>query len=337
MANLPTYFAGLLPEGVMFSAAQRLIGAAADDLFAVLAATGGDAIGDVEVRVPGTSARRSVLNLAEATEQIQALLSGRGSAEYLSAIPGVQPKMSLGQLIRTSRNPGYLAKFSNPDFPGVLENEHACMRLARACGLETAVVRLQGGALVVTRFDRQYDKERAQMEKLHVEDMLQVMDRYPNSKYTPDYLDLMRAMEALGASKATLLDALRLYVYSYCIGNGDLHAKNVSLIYDKADRHWVPSPAYDLLSTLPYFVQLGGDQRMALALDDESYGRFSMDEFVAFGGLFGLPEKAVAQMVHKTGSLILRQMDRYLKGVLPDEAIAIISERASSLTLNARP
>ncbi len=64
MANLPTYFAGLLPEGVMFSAVRRLIGSAADDLFALLAATGADAIGDIEVRIPGEEKRKPTINVS---------------------------------------------------------------------------------------------------------------------------------------------------------------------------------------------------------------------------------------------------------------------------------
>lgn len=52
---------------------------------------------------------------------------------------------------------------------------------------------------------------------------------------------------------------LRLVAFSYAIGNGDLHGKNVS-VYG-SDGQVELTPAYDALSTLPY-----GDTHMALEL-----------------------------------------------------------------------
>ncbi len=156
------------------------------------------------------------------------------------------------------------------------------------------------------------------------------MDMFPNSKYSMEYADLMAGMETLGVSKATLLDAVKLYVFSYIIGNGDLHAKNVSLILDKEDNQWKISPAYDLLSTLPYKSQLDGADRMALALDDESFGRFTVVEFVDFGFKFGLPEMAVLLMIHRTASLVLKYLPED-RGILTPEIVQIIRSRAESL------
>jgi serine/threonine-protein kinase HipA len=119
---------------------------------------------------------------------------------------------------------------------------------------------------------------------IHVEDMCQVMDIFPNGKYSMEFDAIMVAMERLAVSKAALLDALRLFVFSYLIGNGDLHAKNVSLIFE--DGQWRLSPAYDLLSTLPYADRLTGADRMALALADESFGNYTVEEFVGFGERF---------------------------------------------------
>lgn len=330
IANLPTYFAGLLPEGVMFTAVRKLIGSAADDLFAILAATGADAIGDIEVRVPGESERKPSLTLGEATSVIRSLLKSSKSIseDYLSAIPGVQPKLSLGQLVRASRNRTYIAKFPPADLPNLIENEFACMRLAKRCRLNVAEVQIRSEALVVTRFDRLFDEQEQRLLKVHVEDMCQAMDLYPNSKYSLEYKDLLQAMLVLQLSKASLLEALRFYAFSYMIGNGDLHAKNVSLVFDQADRAWHLSPAYDLLSTLPYEGVIAGADRMALALADESYGRFTVGEFVEAGAEVGLPEDAVMKMVSATASLILRHTS-----MLPfaPETIAIIEGRAASL------
>ena len=333
IANLPTYFAGLLPEGVMLTAARALIGAAAGDLFAVLAATGADAIGDIDVRIPGESERQPITNLAEAPELIKSLLekSGQFPAERLAAISGVQPKLSLGEIVRASRRSRYIAKFESPDFPGLLQNESACMTLGRRCGLQVATTKLEPNALIVTRFDRVFNPLTDRIEKLHVEDLLQVMDLFPNSKYSLEFDALMVAMERLAVSKATLLDAMRLYVFSYLIGNGDLHAKNLSLIFDAEDRQWRLSPAYDLLSTLPYAERLPGADRMALALADESYGNFTVEEFVEFGLRFGLPAVAVVGMVKRV-SRIVRKATYLLSPALPKDIRQKIVERADSLS-----
>ncbi|MFI5384812.1 MAG: type II toxin-antitoxin system HipA family toxin [Fimbriimonadales bacterium] len=324
LANLPTYFAGLLPEGVMLAAARRLIGAAADDLFAILAATGADAIGDIDVRVPGEPERGPALNLAEAANEIRALLSGMSKARLdgLTAISGAQPKLSLDSIVRSSRKSRYIAKFDSPEFPKLIENEFACMKLARRCGLDAAEVSLRDGALVVTRFDRIVDGH--QVRKVHVEDLLQAMDLYPNSKYSLEFAELMNTMRRLGVSKVSLLDALRQYVFSYLIGNGDLHAKNLSLIFDG---QWRLSPAYDLLSTLPYADLLPGADRMALALSNESYGRFTRDEFIGFGGEFDLPAPAVSGMIQR----LCRAISNYAPGLAPASIVETVLERARSL------
>jgi serine/threonine-protein kinase HipA len=330
IANLPTFFAGLLPEGVMFSAVRRLIGSAADDLFAVLAATGADAVGNVDARVPGASPREAALNLRDATDLIDKILTARKSSDLgrLSAIAGVQPKMSIGDIARSSRNAKYIVKFDSADFPSLSRNEYACMRLARHCKLNPAEVTLKQGALLVRRFDRVSQRGSAPL-RLHVEDVLQIMDLFPNAKYSFEYCQLMEAIQGLGVSKATLLDALRLYVFSYVIGNGDLHAKNVSLILDQGQ--WRLTPAYDLLSTLPYSVDLPGADRMALALKDESFGRFTRGEFIEIGLEFGLPAKAVEMMIDRTCAAVLKHGKRELAGALPSDVIATVMERARSL------
>ncbi len=333
LANIPTYFAGLLPEGVMFSAVRRLIGSAADDFFAVLAATGSDSIGDIETRIPGEGPRTSALGLSEAKKQIEHLLDERGAfdASYLSAISGIQPKLSLGQIVGASRTRRYVAKFQSRQFPNLLENEFAFTQLARRCRLNVSETELVDGVLVMKRFDRIYDKPAQALRSLHVEDMLQVMDLFPNSKYSMEYFDLLSAMADLGVSKATLLDSLELYLFSYIIGNGDLHAKNVSLIFDKETGQWILTPVYDLISTLPYTNMLPEGHRMALALVEDNIGRFSREEFLEFGERFRLPAKSVHRKIDGLVQLVTKFADPCLNNHVSSDVISTIRRRADSL------
>src|SRR5204862_415986 len=75
--------------------------------------------------------------------------------------------------------------------------------------------------------------------------------------------DLAAGVAELGSAPIVEVAKLvRLVAFSYLIANGDLHAKNVSLRTSHADGRIELTPAYDLVSTLPY-----GDRKMALALD----------------------------------------------------------------------
>lgn len=333
IANLPTYFAGLLPEGVMLSAIRNLVGSAPDDLFAILAATGSDAIGDIDVRIPGETAHSKPLDLEQAVHLIEALLHRRINTlgDQITAIPGVQPKLSIGSIVRSGRKTTYIAKFESPDFPNLLRNEFECMRLAKRCRLNVADVETRQRALIIHRFDRKVIGPAKKIVKAHVEDLCQAMDLFPNAKYSMEYRDLMVAMQRLGTSKATLLDALRLYVFSYIIGNGDMHAKNISMILDRETGQWRLSPAYDLLSTLPYCEVLPGADRMALALAGGSFGRFTVAEFVAFGAEFELTEVAVVRMLKAVSQAVLSHVQNVVCGVLTAKVVETMMLRAESL------
>jgi serine/threonine-protein kinase HipA len=329
--NLPTYFAGLLPEGVMLTAAQTLIGSSKDDLFAVLAATGSDAVGDVDVRVPGAPTHGpSIFNLEGAKNAIEAILDRKGGRiDAISAISGVQPKMSLGGIVRASRNARYIVKFPPPDFPGLPQNEAACMTLARKCGLRAPKQKVDEGVYIVERFDRVI-AEKGIFKKIHVEDMLQVMNLFPHSKYGLDFVEICQAMENLEVSIAGILETIKLYAFCYMVGNGDLHAKNVSLVR-KSDGQWTPSPAYDIVSTLPYKDVIDGAEAMALALADDSLGRFELKELTEFGNRFGIPERATHHAVTSLARSVKRLAPSALSDALPVEGLNTILCRAASL------
>ncbi|MBS1714482.1 MAG: HipA domain-containing protein [Armatimonadetes bacterium] len=307
LANLPTFFAGLLPEGVMLDAVLRTVRTTKDDLFTLLAATGTQAIGDVTVRIPGETPVSKTLSAAQAAEAVQDVLKGGPSGSWLTAIPGVQPKISIGTLVRTSRKAHHILKFESPDFPGIIANEHLFMRLARRVGLDAATTQLRDGALRVQRFDRRREGEAT--FAIHQEDVLQLLDLYPYSKYSLDYSRILELGASLEAPRSSLLHLILLYAFSHLVGNGDLHAKNVSFQYDRSSRLWTATPAYDVLSTLPYADRLAGADRMALAYEDEAFGRFHAQEFAESGERYGIAAKTTMSR--------LRDMTERIRTVLP--------------------
>lgn len=319
--NLPPFFAGLLPEGVMQEAITRSVRISRDDLFSLLAITGYDAVGDVTVRVPGSPPPEPLTHPRQVRELIDQILGG-SRVGFAHSVSGVQPKLSIGQAIASSRGSVAIVKIEPGQYPGLLANEAHFMKLAPQTGIATSKVRLGEGILVVERFDR-IKRPDQPPRQIHVEDALQIMDKYPYAKYSLDFLEIMDAARGLGVARSVLLDLLRLYAYSYVIGNGDLHAKNVSFQY--RDQTWRLTPAYDLLCTLPYFPA----DTMALPLDEQT-GEFTGSDFKRVGIRYELPEKALDSMLEKVRRGVLGGVD---SSPLPSDVREGICRRAGRLSV----
>lgn len=203
------------------------------------------------------------------------------------------------------------------------------MTLARRCGLRVPRAQIHDGIYIVERFDR-FGIGHGSWSKLHVEDMLQVMNLFPSSKYGVDFVEICQEMERLGVSPAGILETIRLYAFSYMVGNGELHAKNVSLVR-KPDGQWAPSPAYDIVSTLPYGNVIAGADVMAIALADEAFGRFDLSDLVEFGKRFSIPERATRNVVTALARRVQRLAPSVLAGVLPAKDVNTVLSRAASL------
>jgi serine/threonine-protein kinase HipA len=84
---------------------------------------------------------------------------------------------------------------------------------------------------------------------LHQEDACQFLNRYPADKYRLSLREVADGlMELTTAPQIEILNLLRQYVFSYLIGNGDMHAKNISL-QTLEDGTITLTPLYDLICT----------------------------------------------------------------------------------------
>lgn len=295
--NLHTFFAGLLPEGLRLRALEQRVKTSRDDLLSLLIEAGADCVGDVWVTAdadtpprvtPTVDPRR--LGEVSFRELLEASLAGQRGVEPL--IPGVQEKISAAMIslpIRGARRGAdHILKLCPPRTPHLLENEYFFLRMAADLGAraaEASLVRDGVGelGLLVRRFDRVV--EGGARRRLHQEDACQFLDRYPADKYAVSMSEIAAAIVELSTAPIVeLAKLIRLIAFSYLIGNGDLHAKNVSLrtIGGRVEL----TPAYDVLSTLPY-----GDRTMAIKLDgkDDNLRRAM---FVAFAERFGVRPRA---------------------------------------------
>ena len=313
--NLNPFFAGLLPEGLRFKALARSVKTSEDDLFSMLVAAGSDVVGDVWVKVPGVDVVESTpmldttrLNASSFVELLNKSVDWGKSGDTVS-VAGVQPKISAAMLsfpLRArSRRHDYILKLSPPEYPKLVENEHFFMQLTRSLKLSTAVVRLvhdrDGKAgLLVERFDRvQQDPDnKAPLLRVHQEDACQLLGRYPAEKYRVSLKEIAGVLALCSAPLLERLRLLQLQALSYLIGNGDLHAKNISV--QVLDGRVALTPIYDMLSTLPY-----GDSRLALEIEGRDK-KIQRKDFIAFGESVGVRRPAIARM-----------LDALVKGIGP--------------------
>ena len=154
-------------------------------------------------------------------------------------------------------------------FNGQIEDEHFCLRLARALGLPTAESSVQRFgdevAIVIERYDRvrltastpaAKAAQQQPVMRLHQEDLCQALGMRPQAKYqneggpSPGQIaELLRAASDRPAEDVqTFADVL---VYNWLIAGTDAHAKNYSLLHGRGGRVRL-APLYDLASALPF-------------------------------------------------------------------------------------
>lgn len=272
---VPPFFAGLLPEGRRLTNLQRTLKTSADDELSLLLAIGSDTVGDVQV-VPTWTAPddgRSAVTVSREFSEVRFadLLSEAGMVDP-SGLAGVQDKVSARMLSLPVRRGGarFILKLSPPEYPHVVENEMAFLRLAKSARLgpvsASIVLDADGrSGLLVERFDRVGTRD--EPRRLAVEDACQLLDRWPADKYNVTMEEVAHAVIArCSAPVIAARDVYRQVVFAWLTGNGDLHAKNLSVL-EREDGERVVAPAYDLPSTMLY-----GDLTFALELQGRKDG-----------------------------------------------------------------
>lgn len=318
-SNLHPFFAGLLPEGLRLKALVKGLKTSEDDLFTILASLGAACVGDVWAEsgarvAPKPSPKLAEIEFLSYFEEVM-----RAPLENLpahDAFAGVQGKLSASMisfpLNIAKSTKAYLLKLNSKEFAKIVENESACLAFARACGLRVCTAKIvrdrgQAPGLLVERFDRRWNEVSGNFDFAHVEDACQFSNRYPADKYRLSLSEVATQMrEWCQAFEIDLLELVEQYAFSYLICNGDLHAKNISLIRDPSTGRVSLSPAYDLVCTLPY-----GDQKMALKLDGRD-SNIKARNLVDFAGRFGVREKAISVRLARLVARFRKRLPRFL-------------------------
>lgn len=221
------------------------------------------------------------------------------------SVPGVQAKLSMSLIKSVKKNKelrltvvgalggNYIFKPPSDEFAEMPENEHLTMRLAEKFGIKTvpsSLIRLASGELSYTtkRIDR---TEKG--EKIHMLDMMQITESY--DKYKSSVEKVGKAINDYSAN--TQLDKMNLFellVFSFVVGNNDMHLKNFSMI---EDRHgWILSPAYDLLNVAIILPE--DKEELALSLCGKKK-KLKLSHFTEFGSILELNDKQINSVYNK--------------------------------------
>jgi serine/threonine-protein kinase HipA len=169
------------------------------------------------------------------------------------SIQGLQPKLSAvlrvseGRLEIVDRGGRYILKPQSADYPELPENEDLTMHMASAVGIEVplhGLLRSSDGSL--TYFIQRFDREGR--TRVPLEDFAQLTAESRDTKYNSSMEKVAAVIDQFCTFPA--MERVKLFertLFSFLVGNEDMHLKNFSLITRKQKVEL--APAYDFLST----------------------------------------------------------------------------------------
>jgi serine/threonine-protein kinase HipA len=256
-------------------------------------------------------------------------------------ISGIQPKLPISLGRESGKDPSleigtfsnscsYILKYQSPLFPNLVENEWATMELARRIGLPTVPVKqvefrgktiFPGRALLVERYDiprrQQLDESKSSLRLALQQDAASLLRLYRQDKYDTSAERVADALITATLVPEQLNHYLNHLLFSWMVGNGDLHAKNVSIIMwlRPGQLGGVPipdtvaySPLYDLVNTR---IHLPGD-RFAFPINGKN-DKLKIKDFAAIASRWGLEKSKVTEFAQSLAESIRRELPDILQ------------------------
>jgi serine/threonine-protein kinase HipA len=236
----------------------------------------------------------SMADLEElALMQINQRLTLTGVQKKLSLSPAKESKTT--RLTVVGLDGRFILKPSTPEYPEMAEIEHISMKLAELqkipmakCGL----IHMNSGELayITRRFDRVDDR------KIQMEDFCQLSEKPTEKKYNASSESLGKVVDKYSDQapddKLTLFQVL---LFSFWIGNADMHLKNFSLWRDPKSNRVRMSPGYDFLSTRLLMTAKEDPEEMALSINGKK-NKLQWTDFAALGANLKIPAKVVERV-----------------------------------------
>lgn len=205
-----------------------------------------------------------------------------------TTVTGVQPKLSLHLTPGENKDDpkrltivglwgGFILKPPSDKYAQLPEVEDLTMHLASLTGINVvphSLIRLYSGhlAYITKRVDR------VKKSKLHMEDMCQLTERLTQDKYYGSYEQIAKAIRKYSANPGLdLVNFCEQVLFSFLIGNADMHLKNFSLL-KRPELGYILSPAYDMVATT--LVITDDPDEMALTLNGRKR-KIERSDFIA--------------------------------------------------------
>lgn len=287
--RLVPWLANLLPEGDILRTMGRAMGIAAEDVLGLVGRIGRDTAGALAIGAPREGEEPGYLDIAGAAE-LERIINDLPRRPFLVGEDGVSMSLAGAQhklpvalqgdrlAIPVDGAPStHILKPDNPNLFGSVQNEAVCMVLARRVGLDVAPVTTGRAGdrtyLLVGRYDRFRDG--AVWRRHHQEDFCQALGLPPAAKYEHDGsgtratgLPALASLLRREARPGALLPFLDAVVLNVLLANVDSHAKNYSLLFDRAGEPPRLAPLYDLMCaaawdniTQNHAQSIGGERR----------------------------------------------------------------------------
>ena len=230
-------------------------------------------------------------------------------------VPGVQKKLSLHlsqednpRLTLVNYPTGYILKPQTDEYAALPEMEYLVMQMAEASGIKTvpfALLRLPSQDNAYAYITKRIDRVNGQM--LAMEDFCQLDGRLTEDKYRGSYERCGKIV--LKHSSIKGFDVTELFiriVFSFAIGNSDMHLKNFSLIEtSEGSNKYSLSAAYDMLST--NVVIPADKEQLALTINGKKQN-IRRKDFIILADSIGITEKSAEKMIEK----IVKLKDKYI-------------------------
>ena len=257
-----------------------------------------------------------------------------------SSVPGVQKKLSLhlssekeySKLTLVDYPAGYIFKPQVDEFESMPEAEQLVMCMADAAGISTVPhALLKNGdcfAYITKRIDRIFENNTVKM--LAMEDFCQLDLRLTQDKYKGSYERCAKIIKRYSFQCGPdMTELYRRLVFSFLVGNSDMHLKNFSLIEtEEGSGQYTLSPAYDLL---PVNVVMPEDpEQLALTINGKKKNIRKKDFFVFADECElsrNLAEKIVDHLLSMKKTFLDMCEESYLPDCLKERFACLIEQR----------
>lgn len=333
------FFRNMIPEGNILVAAARQKKVSPTDTFGMLAAYGADMAGAFSTVPCAIAPMREYVDVTG--KIIDTLESGNNRPVFADmankmSLAGAQDKLAC-----VYRDGKILLPADGSPTTHIIKPEHSfavnefmCTTLARASGLPVPAVQYIdiGGHmfLLAERYDR---IQKNGVVRLHQEDFCQATGRSVDQKYESQpngigFADLGKCIRAYGLGNVQSL--AEIAAYNICIGNGDAHGKNFSILYEDERKL---APFYDLSSsTLASF-----DDGFAMMFGNASQlGELERASIELFSESIGLPTEETVEIMQSVCRRALQNVDVLERLDIPQDDITkmqVIVKRNSEILL----